>query len=68
MAIRSLTSQGLLMVQDRDFLMVPESDPARVRVPTDNDETRRRVDEVPAAELRAAIEAHRSRCDPCRAR
>lgn len=55
-AVRSLTSQGLLVAQDRDFLMVPESDPARVRVPTENDETRRRVDEVPAVELRAAIE------------
>jgi hypothetical protein len=36
--------------------MLPGADPARVRVPTDDDETRRRVDEVPATELRAAIE------------
>jgi hypothetical protein len=56
MAIGSLTSQGLLVVQDRDFLMVPGADPARVRVPTEDDEARRRVDEVPATELRAAIE------------
>jgi hypothetical protein len=55
-AIRSLTGQGLLVAQDRDFLMVPGGNPDRVRVPTDDDETRRRIDEVPPAELRAAIE------------
>ena len=55
-AVRSLTGPGLLVVHDRVFLMVPGADPARVRVPTDDEQTRRRVDEVPATELRAAIE------------
>jgi hypothetical protein len=55
-AVKTLSGQGHLVTHDRDFLMAPGADPNRVRVPTEDEETRRRVDEVPASELRAAIE------------
>jgi very-short-patch-repair endonuclease len=55
-AVRMLSRQGHLVTHERDFLMVPGADPSRVRLPTEDEATRRRVDEVPASELRAAIE------------
>ncbi len=55
-AVKTLARQGHLVVHDRDFLMVPGADPSRVRVPTEDEQTRRGVDEVPPSELCAAIE------------
>lgn len=56
LAVKTLVDRGVIVVHDRDFLMPPGADPARVRVPTDDEETRRRIDEIPAAELRHAVE------------
>lgn len=57
LALSWLTSRGVVLVQDTDFLIAPGAEPASVRVPSqDIDDTRRRVDEIPPRELRAAIE------------
>jgi hypothetical protein len=36
--------------------MIPDAEPVRVRIPTEDRATHRRIDEVPSTELRTAIE------------
>jgi very-short-patch-repair endonuclease len=56
-AIRDLRARGRLVESEKDFLMADGGDPDRVRLPDGDDATtRRRIDEVPGTELRAAIE------------
>jgi very-short-patch-repair endonuclease len=56
-AVSTLKSRGKIATPERGFIALPGSDPAWVRVPDrDAPATRRSVDEVPANELRAAIE------------
>jgi very-short-patch-repair endonuclease len=56
-AVKALRTRGRLVESEKGFLMVDGSDPNRVRLPDGDDlTTRRRIDEVPETELRAAIE------------
>jgi REase_MTES_1575/Protein of unknown function (DUF4011)/Protein of unknown function (DUF3320)/AAA domain len=55
-AVKTLTSRGVLVAPERDFLMIPDAEPVRVRIPTEDRATHRRIDEVPSTELRTAIE------------
>jgi hypothetical protein len=56
-AVKSLRTRGRIEECEKGFLMLAGGDPNRVRLPDAGElSTRRRIDEVPASELRAAIE------------
>ena len=56
-AIKKLRARGRIVESEPGYLMIKDGGPNRVRIPdADNPNTRRSIDEVPATELRAAIE------------
>ena len=56
-AVKTLRGRGRIVEAEPGYLMIKDGDPNRVRVPDPADaRTRRSIDEVPATELRLAIE------------
>ncbi len=56
-AVKTLRGRGRIAESEPGYLMIADGDPNRVRIPDPDDRnTRRSIAEVPATELRAAVE------------